>query len=1284
MAQSSEIKLLKRFDQNVEITGTLTVGESLIDFSSYLTSVPSEYLTQTEGDARYLQSFTIPSEYLTETEGDARYIQTIPSEYLTQTEGDARYIQTVPTYNFQDVTDNGASTTNNVTVNKLLLPSVHDKQKIGLYGGIGTGAEWIGTSAATLEFSGGSINLNGANGVGTPNLKMGGTTIIDTSRNLTNIGTGNFSGDVTISGYIDLSSTFYTRSNLEVLNAAGDGWNTWASRDAGTGRYNLTVQALTAGINNPNTQWGRVLIENNTNWSGGTNFFPNIGSTGGNTGSLIMLDNPHINYRTDNVATGFDFRAGMRMGKTSNGTWWDAGMTSAGGDPYFHILNGDNAFEIFKAYSNGEIRAARSLWIENNNSSYTSPHVTAVPTVAVYNTGTSATSHAIVSLRTQGPSGGDPFVSFDAEGVIGWAIGQDTSDSNKFKLNGAWSSLSSNTKITVKTTGEVGIGQTNPLATLEVNGYTAVGVYAAPHYSQSGMAYQVIKATSGSNSQRAMLELHSGAGGTKAILQAVGVNNTVYGGAVTNSGVVWGNDVGNLTINTLGKASFNKELKLVDSNLYIQTEHNINDSSGTWTGSINFLDEVDRLGASIASSREQWADAPMNLEFKTGGLDVTTTRMTISSSGYVDVVGTLESGGLFVDGLKTLPNNQGAAQFNLPHTGYNAIRFYETVNGAPSNTIGTIHQFGTSWSGGASVGYLNIDGNQGVNFGSWVTPHAVINSTGLGVGTYPSQKLQVDGALKLTSNPSVTGDGSSVHFWNQAGVGATIASNAFQVKTNGNTTRLTIDSSGTSTFVSNIFAEGYKTTVSQLQIARDVTNGGIWFQEGNLDTNHVLWNDHYGGPLTRGAAGSGFDGMRWNTYRGLIIYGGNNGAYRIIEAQNTSSSLNTHTVNLYAANDLKLETRYSSGDGVQIQRDLYISGSTGGNYGNQLGVGVSNESFPYTAQDTNTRTIIYATGKYPVLTLNHTVTTNTNHGPTIQFTHNGGNSNAQWVAGTNGTGSHFQIGYSNSGLGNSDWNPHNGIAGYRGITAFHLDDSGRIGIGHLGDWGGAGGGNPIARIHLRTQQTYSSYGTHHATVIQNQQNSTSDGSNGSGLLVVNDRGNHSWGIVAEFRVDNASDGDRAGIMFTTGQYANQNWTLGYAHNSGSDFRIKRDHGWVSESWGTTLMQMDRSGNVTFSGNVTAYSDERLKKDIKTIDNALDLVKQMRGVTYKLKENDKEGVGVIAQEMEKILPQVVLEAERDVDDEYEIKSVAYGNIVGVLIEAIKEQQKQIDELKSLIN
>ena len=63
---------------------------------------------------------------------------------------------------------------------------------------------------------------------------------------------------------------------------------------------------------------------------------------------------------------------------------------------------------------------------------------------------------------------------------------------------------------------------------------------------------------------------------------------------------------------------------------------------------------------------------------------------------------------------------------------------------------------------------------------------------------------------------------------------------------------------------------------------------------------------------------------------------------------------------------------------------------------------------------------------------------------------------------------------------------------------------------------------------------------------------------------------------------------------------------------------------------------------------------------------------MRGVTYTRKDTNEKGVGVIAQEIEDVLPQVVQ------DGEY--KSVAYGNIVGVLIEAVKELKAEIEELK----
>ena len=69
---------------------------------------------------------------------------------------------------------------------------------------------------------------------------------------------------------------------------------------------------------------------------------------------------------------------------------------------------------------------------------------------------------------------------------------------------------------------------------------------------------------------------------------------------------------------------------------------------------------------------------------------------------------------------------------------------------------------------------------------------------------------------------------------------------------------------------------------------------------------------------------------------------------------------------------------------------------------------------------------------------------------------------------------------------------------------------------------------------------------------------------------------------------------------------------------------------------------------------------------------------MRGVTYNKKDNGVKEIGVIAEEIYDVLPEVVLKNE-----EGEIDSVSYGRITAILIEAIKEQQKQIEELKSLI-
>ena len=127
--------------------------------------------------------------------------------------------------------------------------------------------------------------------------------------------------------------------------------------------------------------------------------------------------------------------------------------------------------------------------------------------------------------------------------------------------------------------------------------------------------------------------------------------------------------------------------------------------------------------------------------------------------------------------------------------------------------------------------------------------------------------------------------------------------------------------------------------------------------------------------------------------------------------------------------------------------------------------------------------------------------------------------------------------------------------------------------------------------------------------------------------------------------------------------------------SDKDFILKGNDG-GSEITALTV-DMSAAGAATFNNDVTAFSDVILKDNIDTIDNALDRVKGMRGVFFDRKDNKQERqTGVIAQEVEPFLPEVV----RETKDEKKIKSVAYGNMVGVLIEAIKELNAKIEELQ----
>ena len=108
-------------------------------------------------------------------------------------------------------------------------------------------------------------------------------------------------------------------------------------------------------------------------------------------------------------------------------------------------------------------------------------------------------------------------------------------------------------------------------------------------------------------------------------------------------------------------------------------------------------------------------------------------------------------------------------------------------------------------------------------------------------------------------------------------------------------------------------------------------------------------------------------------------------------------------------------------------------------------------------------------------------------------------------------------------------------------------------------------------------------------------------------------------------------------------------------------------------------KLDVSGNITSGGDITSTSDASVKTNVSTIDNSLDKISQLRGVYFNrndLEDKDKIHIGLIAQEVETVFPEVI-------NNEGSLKSVAYGNLVAPLIEAIKDLRHTVSGLEARI-
>ena len=186
--------------------------------------------------------------------------------------------------------------------------------------------------------------------------------------------------------------------------------------------------------------------------------------------------------------------------------------------------------------------------------------------------------------------------------------------------------------------------------------------------------------------------------------------------------------------------------------------------------------------------------------------------------------------------------------------------------------------------------------------------------------------------------------------------------------------------------------------------------------------------------------------------------------------------------------------------------------------------------------------------------------------------------------------------------------------------------------------------------------------------------------NNQGVLSADDQTSHTHSYadaVHSHTIPTASSTEIGGIKVGSSLSIDSNGVLAVSNTSVSSKKFVDSDNvnrYVDPAGTSELNNLNCAGDIVATGNVSASSDLRFKSNIKVIANALSKVASMRGVTFDREGQSDRKAGVIAQEVEAVLPEVVK------TDELGYKSVCYGNMVSVLIEAIKELTERVEELE----
>ena len=284
-----------------------------------------------------------------------------------------------------------------------------------------------------------------------------------------------------------------------------------------------------------------------------------------------------------------------------------------------------------------------------------------------------------------------------------------------------------------------------------------------------------------------------------------------------------------------------------------------------------------------------------------------------------------------------------------------------------------------------------------------------------------------------------------------------------------------------------------------------------------------------------------------------------------------------------------------------------------------------------------------------------------------------------------------------------DWNGASGVDGDGALIRFtnqhdnatnpntgEYNVAGIAGLDDSSNWGGSlhfqtspTGGNGGNDLQTRMVVRYDGNVGINITSPETKLNIESNTSRGNETLLRFQRpGGHGYSGFNQYYNLESGSGDNYvpalwGLNFGLGVTNDSNGKVGIKFESGAGSENHTSDKIIFRTSGTNQVDIDNSGNLTASGTITSSYDITLKENIELISDPIEKVKELGGYTFNKKGEDLRLVGLIAQAVEKVLPEAVHENQEG------LKSLAYGNLVALLVECVKNQDERIESLERTI-